>query len=1006
MFDLQSRQIICRALGVQVNNDERSGFKSILASNMSVSHPRATSLSSNQTSSTSAPKKTGSRSGNGLPPSSNRSLQPPDHPHRVETRDPSGSQASLKRKTTSTARTVRTIEETKDVTKNETVLLRRTRRSPEKPGHPDGASMSDGNLTPHGHKVRTSQGNVTANNKCNSPWEPQASLLPANSAPLASRISVPPQAMHAPTRLNPQPIGQLPLPEQERIIIDDLLFALMGFEGQYTQFASGYNPLEEKSRLTGPQFVLAPGLDPSLGDLAAFILHTATHYGAVDVFVEMQSKDELGTVNHALCATMRKMLKDYLILIAQLEHQMLTDAHFTLQRLHLYLKPTAHLMSQLYAVAQEILKENSMLDGEEDIEQTDDFENILESLQEGRDTALPGTGKKVCKGGAILRLLTRRLNAQSGDPSARNLLTTLLREGSRPYMTMLNEWLHHGNVRDPHHEFLIREAKSIRREGLEQDYTDEYWEKRYTTRPELVPLQLENVKEKILLAGKYLNVVRECGGISNPNRDLDAATEVPHTFDDVRILENVSIAYGFANRSLMTLLLTTHHLPARLRSLKHYFFLSRSDFFSYFLELSHSELRKPSKHANVSKLQSLLDIVLRQPGSVAAEDPYKEDVKVLMNDVGLTGWLMRVVNVQGIDAADATSLSAYMPAAHASGGQGNSDDGKDISGYEALTLDYAVPFPLSLVVSRVTLTRYQLLFRYLLSLRHLETLLTNSWIEHSKVRVWTHRPRVDADANASEKATALKIENWKRRAWCLRSRMLCFVQQLLYFCTSEVIEPNWSAFMSRLSKSEDHAREGEEHMGRHKSFEGRDGEGEQTKGDLDSVGAERTVDELMQDHVDFLATCLKECMLTNSKLLRVSWTRLAEACSLRTEAFADTMQINSKVTATCTMFANYTSSLSRYLAGADPTFHPDPSSGRKSSNAQAHDPAKLDKLLTILSQYEEHFSRHLKILLDALNYLAATETVVFLGLCARLSMANEGGGRPGPGPAQGPFTMR
>jgi gamma-tubulin complex component 2 len=35
-------------------------------------------------------------------------------------------------------------------------------------------------------------------------------------------------------------------------------------------------------------------------------------------------------------------------------------------------------------------------------------------------------------------------------------------------------------------------------------------------------------------------------------------------------------------------------------------------------------------------------------------------------------------------------------------------------------------------------------------------------------------------------------------------------------------------------------------------------------------GVKRTVDELMQDHVDFLATCLKECMLTNSKLLKVS----------------------------------------------------------------------------------------------------------------------------------------
>jgi hypothetical protein len=31
----------------------------------------------------------------------------------------------------------------------------------------------------------------------------------------------------------------------------------------------------------------------------------------------------------------------------------------------------------------------------------------------------------------------------------------------------------------------------------------------------------------------------------------------------------------------------------------------------------------------------------------------------------------------------------------------------------------------------------------------------------------------------------------------------------------------------------------------------------------------KTVDELMQDHIDFLDTCLKECMLTNSRLLKV-----------------------------------------------------------------------------------------------------------------------------------------
>lgn len=102
-------------------------------------------------------------------------------------------------------------------------------------------------------------------------------------------------------------------------------------------------------------------------------------------------------------------------------------------------------------------------------------------------------------------------------------------------------------------------------------------------------------------------------------------------------------------------------------------------------------------------------------------------------------------------------------------------------------------------------------------------------------------------------------------------------------------------------------------------------------------------------------------------------------------------QINSKVMATCTMFANYTSSLSRYLASA--SADPDTSSSNEpATTTNIHDPVKLDKLFSILSQYEDHFSRHLKILLDALNYLAATETVVFLGLCARLMMANEGQG--------------
>lgn len=653
------------------------------------------------------------------------------------------------------------------------------------------------------------------------PWSPEATLVPHTSAPLASRISVPPLAAQAPQSLQPRPLQELSLEVQEAAILEDLLFVFMGYEGQYIRFAPGYNPSVEKDRLGGPSFKLLPGLDPSLRDLTTTMLKMATHYGAIKAFVEVQSREEFGAVNHALCAAIRKLLQDYLVLIAQLETQFLTNPTFTLHVLHLHTLPTSHMMFQLYSLAHEILKRNSLL--EEDLEDSegdfDDIENILETLREGGDLG-PGNipGKKICKGGSVLGLITKRLETMSGDPAARTLLTCLLRDSSRPYMMMLNEWLHHGSIKDPHAEFLVKEQKSIKRERLEEDYTDEYWERRYTIRDNDVPPQLEGVKDKVLLAGKYLNVVRECGGVDVSK----AVKDVPGSFDDNRFLDNVNSAYAHANESLMKLLLTTHALPARLRSLKHYFFLDQSDFFSYFLELGTSELRKPVKSVNTSKLQSLLDLVLRQPGSVAAQDPFKEDIKVEMNEISLTNSLTRVVNISGIEQGETLQTPASQP---------TSDSDKGAVGFTSLQLDYSVPFPVSLVISRKTVWRYQALFRYLLSLRYLEQQLVASWQTHTRATSWTHKSSMSG------------VEMWKRRAWTLRARMLVFVQQLLYFCTAEVIEPNWQALMARLSTKED----------------SKDG----------TASVTRTVDELMQDHVDFLDTCLKECMLTNSNLLRV-----------------------------------------------------------------------------------------------------------------------------------------
>lgn len=83
------------------------------------------------------------------------------------------------------------------------------------------------------------------------------------------------------------------------------------------------------------------------------------------------------------------------------------------------------------------------------------------------------------------------------------------------------------------------------------------------------------------------------------------------------------------------------------RSMKHFFFLDQSDFLTNFLDLAHSELKKQSKQASIVKLQSLLDLAVRNPASSSSNDPYKDNLKVTMASQGLYDWLLKIVSRTG-----------------------------------------------------------------------------------------------------------------------------------------------------------------------------------------------------------------------------------------------------------------------------------------------------------------------------------------------------------------------
>lgn len=414
-------------------------------------------------------------------------------------------------------------------------------------------------------------------------------------------------------------------------------------------------------------------------------------------------------------------------------------------------------------------------------------------------------------------------------------------------------------------------------------------------------------------------------------------------------------------RSALALILSSLTPPFD-RSIKQYFFIDHGDSFSHFLDVAKHELNKKKKHASSTKLQSLLDLALRNPASASSSDPYKEDLKVSMGNSTLTEWLVKVVNVSGAflgeDGVDALGTGMMEEGKREEEAQEAEKSASTLVGsfsslrscrdsltpcsaaYEAFTLDYTVRFPLSLVISRKTILRYQLIFRHLLQLKHLERVLADTWTEHIKSPLWR------------KKSPYPELEQWKGRVFALRARMFAFVQQMYSFAVSGVLELNWRALEAKLEKVE-------------------------------------TVDQLLRDHVDFLDTCLKECLLTNEKLLQVSavsWLRWHGLTTWRCSYTANSSP--SAPSSPPTPLTLPRASPPLLLSSTRPAVTGPESLSRSSGTScpSALLPSLSPASLTLFRErFEQNFNHHSKSNLERINFHASRENAALLPLVVRLT---------------------
>lgn len=564
----------------------------------------------------------------------------------------------------------------------------------------------------------------------------------------------------------PKPIVGLPATEQERTLISELLRTLIGINGTLIvpkmksiayDARNDYSMIHHytENKISIVEFELNEQIQESIRDLLLDILPLANYFFQIQNFIELARASESDRVLQALSAAISKLINDYYGTIAQLELMHLKQ-ELNLHKLLFYLRPIIQTMETITKVC-----------------------NMLQAHN--------------VRGGNVLTRLDDNIALYSGDKNSQQILIYLTQKASEPYMEILKLWIFKGVIQDPKMEFLIEDnEKECQNPEQNENYFDDYWEKRYVTRSEKVPRFLEKQADVILRTGKYLNVVRECGKrvVSNQSQ---ACLKFSHT-DEQNYVNIINDAYAFASKALLELIMDDNDLMGHLLSVKRYFLLQQGDFIVQFMDACEGELMNNVDDVIPMRLENLLELTLRL--SSAKHDKYQDDLFTTLLPFDICTQMAKIIKCEG-DAHD-----------------DDLEDTSNLKGIECFTFGYNVRWPLSIVLNPLTISKYQLIFRQLFYCKHVENYLCRVWIANKNAKKFDH-----------------STSELYRSAFTLRQRMMTAIQNLEYYMMIEVIEPVWHVFMQQLAKA-------------------------------------KNIDDVLAYHEDFLDHCLKNCMLTNTELLK------------------------------------------------------------------------------------------------------------------------------------------
>jgi len=399
------------------------------------------------------------------------------------------------------------------------------------------------------------------------------------------------------------PLESFPPEVQEQLVVDDLLFAMLGLSGRYVRLEARAGP----GGGPGAALALAPGVEPTVAELSRKLLPLCESALVLQRFVQKRLHSSRGLVAQALAAAVQGYLSDWGVMVAQLEH-LWRQGRLTLQAMLYYCQPAAALLGLLASVAGE---------------------------------ASAGG----LRGGALLCLLERREREAAGNPQARGVLRELLSAASEPYMRAVQRWIVEGVLDDPFGELFVSESAAL---GADHRDLSSWWNSRFSlSADQEVPAFLAPYREQVLTAGKYLNAIRDCKAPVEP--PLPPGTRLAYSPDPRPLRDALAEAHRSVSKQLLRVVVEDGRLLERLESMRRFFLTSQGDFLVHFLDLADAELQKPYVLCNKERVQSLLEVAARTTG--AAQDPFHEDIEAAFDKTSLGKAVFQVYLGHAAEAA-------------------------------------------------------------------------------------------------------------------------------------------------------------------------------------------------------------------------------------------------------------------------------------------------------------------------------------------------------------------